>query len=97
MKKMMSRRLLRINTCYYMEDTSFIVEVSVRSFLATLRHAGDLDQEVIVDEVRPVLQDWLAEETLPLSPDAKVEYATDAGRLLAGGLVDDLIKRHRLS
>ena len=81
-----------------MEGTSFIVEVSVRSFLATLRDAaGDLDQDVIVDEVRPVLRDWLAEETLPLPPEAKVEYATEAGRLLAGGLVDELIKGHPLS
>jgi hypothetical protein len=80
-----------------MEDTSFIVEISVRSFLATLRDAGDLDQDVIVDEVRPVLREWLAEETLPLPPDAKVEYATEAGRLLAGGLVDELIKRHPVS
>ena len=77
-----------------MEDTSFIVEVSVQSFLSTLRDAGELDQDVIVDEVRSVLRDWLAEETLPLLPDAKVEYATEAGRLLAGGLVDELIKRH---
>jgi hypothetical protein len=80
-----------------MEDTSFIVEVSVRSFLATLRDAGDLDQDVIVDEVRPVLRDWLAEETLPLAPDAKVEYATEAGRLLAGGLVHELTKGHPVS
>ena len=80
-----------------MEDTSFIVEVSVRSFLATLRDAGDLDQDVIVDEVRPVLRDWLAEETLPLPPDARVEYATEAGRLLAGGLVDELTKGQPVS
>jgi hypothetical protein len=80
-----------------MEDTSFIVEISVRSFLAALRDAGDLDQDVIVEEVRPVLRDWLAEETLPLPQDAKVEYATKAGRLLAGGLVDELIKEHPVS
>lgn len=80
-----------------MEDTSFIIEISVRSFLATLRDAGDLDQDVTVDEVRPILRDWLAEETLPLPPDAKVKYATQAGRLLAGGLVDELIKGHPVS
>jgi hypothetical protein len=80
-----------------MEDTSFIVELSVRSFFATLRDAGDLDQYVIVDEVRPVLRDWLAEESLPLPPDAKVEYATEAGRLLAGGLVDEFMKTHPVS
>jgi hypothetical protein len=80
-----------------METTSLIVEVSVRSFLATLRDAGDFDQDVIANEVRPILRDWLTKETLPLPPDAKMEYATDAGRLLAGGLVDDLIKRHLVS